>query len=240
MRPDKRKPDQIRKVKIVRNFVKSSDGSVLISCGDTKVLCTAKIIRDLPEFIKKLDLKHGWLTAEYSMLPGSVSGERKFRERQKVDSRALEIQRIIGRALRSSVDLQKLYPNTIWVDCDVIQADGGTRTTAITGGCVAVYDAIKKFLKEGKFEQNPFRCFVAGVSVGVVDGKMVLDLCKDEDSRAEVDLNIVMTENLDIVDIQATAEITPFSEARLKKFINLAKEGIRQLILYQKKALRLK
>ena len=226
--------DKIRPVEIIPNFQKKPYGSCLIKQGETIVLCSAQVLEKIPDWLK--EEKSGWITAEYSMLPGS-SETRIFRNRGHVNGRTREIERIIGRSLRASVDMHKLGERTIWIDCDVIQADGGTRTASITGGFVALALAIKKLMKEGKLAENPIKYHVAAISAGIVEGKPLLDLCYEEDSKADVDLNVAMTENMDIVEIQGTSERAPLSREMLEKLLDMAEKGIKELIEKQKEAL---
>ncbi len=209
------------------------EGSVLIETGETKVICTATVQEGVPQFLSGKD--QGWITAEYGMLPGSTNS-RVNREaaRGKISGRTAEIQRLIGRSLRSVVDLFFLDGYTIQIDCDVIQADGGTRTAAITGACVALHDAFLKMMESNQIDQNPLKERIAAISVGIVEGEPVLDLSYEQDSQAEVDMNVVMTESGKFVEIQGTAEEKPFSEEQLKMMLKLAKRGIEQLIKYQK------
>ncbi|MFZ6017930.1 MAG: ribonuclease PH [Nitrospirota bacterium] len=234
MRPDGRKNNEIRDVKVHRNFVGTAEGSVLISMGNTKVICTASIEDKVPPFLK--DQKRGWITAEYSMLPRSTP-TRIMRESStgRIGGRTHEIQRLIGRALRSVVDLSTLGERTIWIDCDVIQADGGTRTAAITGAFICLSDALRYALRNGLVEKMPIKDYLAAVSVGIVNGEPMIDLCYSEDSIAEVDMNIVMTGSGKLVEIQGTAEGIPFSKATLDSLIKLAEEGINRLIEIQKR-----
>ncbi len=236
MRPDGRKPDELREIKITRNFLKTAEGSVLIDAGDTRVICTASIEEKVPLFLK--DQGRGWITAEYSMLPRATS-TRTVREATsgRVGGRTHEIQRLIGRAMRSVVDLNALGERTIWLDCDVIQADGGTRTLSITGAFIALRFAIDYALKHKIIERQPIRGYVAAVSVGIVEGEPRLDLTYIEDSTAEVDMNIVMTDSARFIEIQGTAETRPFDKTQLETLLNLAESGIRQIISIQKKAL---
>jgi len=236
MRPDGRKPKQIRKVKITRNYVKQAEGSVLIEIGDTRVICTASVEDKVPSFLK--DSKQGWVTAEYSMLPRSTN-VRTGREssRGKVGGRTHEIQRLIGRALRSVVDLTALNGMTIWIDCDVIQADGGTRTASITGSFVALYDAMNFLKAHSKIEKIPINNFLAAVSVGILENEVILDLNYEEDFKAEVDMNIVMTADEKFVEIQGTAGENPYTRTELEVMLKLAKKGIKELITKQKKCL---
>lgn len=233
-RPDGRKADELREIKITRDFTKNADGSVLMQAGDTKVICTAMVDDRVPPFMRGKG--KGWISAEYSMLPSSTE-TRKMRDRGgKVDGRSTEIQRLIGRALRSVVDLDKLGERTIWIDCDVIQADGGTRTASITGAYVALEDAVKKLMEEGVLEENPLSGNVAAVSVGVRDGKPILDLCYVEDSGAEVDMNVVMNDKGEIIEIQGTGEERPFTRQEFDQMMQLAEKGIDELIKAQKEA----
>lgn len=236
MRPDGRAPDEIREIKITRNYIKHAEGSVLIEVGDTKVLCAASIVDKVPGFLK--DSGQGWITAEYSMLPRSTN-VRIFREasRGKIGGRTHEIQRLIGRSLRSVVDLTSLKDMTIWLDCDVIQADGGTRTASITGAFIALSDAIQHLINNGKIKKTPIKEFLAAISVGVFENKVILDLNYEEDSKADVDMNIVMTASGKFVEIQGTAEAEPFSKTEMDSMLELAKKGINELIAKQKESL---
>ncbi|MGB9710242.1 MAG: ribonuclease PH [Thermodesulfovibrio sp.] len=229
MRPDGRKNDELRSLKIEKNFIKNADGSVLIELGNTRVICTASIENKVPPFLK--DQKKGWITAEYGMLPRSTP-VRMLRESTagRVGGRTHEIQRLIGRSLRAVVDLEKLGERTIWIDCDVIEADGGTRTASITGGYLALREAIKKAMNAGMITEDPLKDSVAAISVGIVSGEPRLDLCYQEDSQAEVDMNIVMTGSGKFVEIQGTAELMPFSKENLLQLISLAEKGIRELL----------
>lgn len=235
-RADARLAGQIRPTKITRKYLKYPAGSVLIEMGDTKVICTAIIQERIPEH--KKGSGQGWVTAEYSMIPGSTA-QRSQREHAtgRARGRTHEIQRLIGRALRAVVDMEKLGERTILIDADVIQADGGTRTASITGSFVALYDAINYLLKERVIAENPIKEFVAAVSVGVVDGVPVVDLPYEEDVRAEVDMNIVMTESGELVEVQGTAEGKPFSKKTLDVLIDMAGKAIHQLVAIQKKVL---
>ena len=238
MRNKGRKKEQIRPVKITRNYTKYAEGSVLIEVGDTKVLCNASIEDKVPPFLKGTG--EGWITAEYSMLPRSTH-TRKVRDiaKLKIDGRTMEIQRLIGRALRSIVDLKALGEKTIWIDCDVIQADGGTRTSSITGAFVALVDAVNKLHKTSPFKIYPIRNFVSAVSVGIVGEEKVLDLCYEEDSHAKVDMNVIMTDEGEYVEVQGTGEESPFSREDLNELLNLAEKGIKQMIQAQKDALKI-
>ncbi len=233
MRSDGRQDNEIREVKITRNFISTAEGSVLIELGNTRVICNASIEERVPPFLK--DQNRGWVTAEYSMLPRATQ-VRTSRESSigRVSGRTHEIQRLIGRSLRSVVDLERLGQRTIWIDCDVIQADGGTRTAAITGAFICLCDAISKALTKGSISSNPLRDYLAAVSVGVVKGVPVLDLCYLEDSSADVDMNVIMTGKGTIVEIQGTAEGNPFSVDTLDSLIGLAQTGITHLVSIQK------
>ena len=230
------KPDELRLIEIIRNFTKYAAGSVLIKWGDTWVLCTASVEEKVPPFLR--DTGRGWVTAEYSMLPSSTGGGRKDRDIKKLkqDARSTEIQRLIGRALRAAVDLEKLGERQIMIDCDVIQADGGTRCASITGGMVALNDAIAKLMAEGKLTENPIKRQIAAVSVGVCEGVPTLDLDYIHDSTAEVDLNVVMTDDGRFVELQGTAEHEPFTEESLDALKALAKKGLKKLFELQKAA----
>ncbi len=228
-RPDRRENDQLRPVKLERQYTKYAAGSVLITMGDTKVICTASVDESVPRFLK--DQRKGWVTAEYAMLPAATN-TRSNREvnKGKPSGRTSEIQRLIGRSLRAVTDLEKLGERSILLDADVIQADGGTRTAAITGCMVALWDAVQQLMKEGKIKENPIRGLIAAVSVGRVNGESMLDLCYEEDADAEVDLNVVMTQTGEFVEIQGTAEQTPFSSDVLMQFLKLAQKGTLELI----------
>ena len=224
-----RKSHQLRKIEIIRNFTKHAAGSVLIKWGDTWVLCTASVEEKVPPFLRETG--KGWVTAEYSMLPSSTGGGRKDRDikKLKMDARSTEIQRLIGRALRAAIDITKLGERQITIDCDVLQADGGTRCASITGGMVALELAVAKLLKEGKISENPIVNRVAAVSVGVCDGVPTLDLDYIHDSTAEVDLNVIMTDKGKFVELQGCAEHKPFSDEHLMEMIALAKKGLKQI-----------
>lgn len=235
-RLDARNNNETREIRITRNYIKHPQGSVLIECGGTKVICTATIDEKVPSFLKGSG--EGWITCEYGMLPGSTQ-TRKVREssRGKVDGRTAEIQRLIGRALRSVVDLKRLGEKTIWIDCDVIQADGGTRTASITGAFVALVDAINSIDKLNRFSCYPIKNFVAAISVGIVENEILLDLCYEEDSNAKVDMNVIMTDSNQYVEIQGTGEESPFTKDEMSTLLNLAEEGINKLINIQKQSL---
>lgn len=224
-----RKSDELRSIKFVRNFTKHAAGSVLVKWGDTWVLCTASVEERVPPFLK--DTGKGWLTAEYSMLPSSTGGGRKDRDikKLKMDARSTEIQRLIGRALRAAIDIRKLGERQITIDCDVLQADGGTRCASITGGMMALEIAVKKLLKAKVLKENPIINRVAAVSVGVCDGVPTLDLDYAHDSTAEVDLNVIMTEKGEFVELQGCAEHKPFSDKHLLAMIELAKKGLGEI-----------
>jgi ribonuclease PH len=233
MRSDGRANDELRPVKITRNIISHAEGSVLIEMGGTRVICTASIEDKVPQFLK--DQGRGWVTAEYSMLPRSTH-TRKPREAAmgKIGGRTYEIQRLIGRSLRAVVDMEALGERTVWVDCDVMQADGGTRTAAITGGFICLADALRHALECGMVQKKPILDYVAAVSVGVVGGRPVLDLCYEEDFEAEVDMNIVMTGGGKFVEVQGTAESRPFSPETLDELMKLARQGIGKLVDLQR------
>jgi ribonuclease PH len=236
MRPDGRKNEELRRIKIVRNFIKTAEGSALIEVGDTRVICTASIEEKVPPFLK--DQKRGWITGEYSMLPRATSS-RNIRESSmgRVGGRTHEIQRLIGRAMRSVVDLEALGERTIWLDCDVIQADGGTRTASITGAYIALKESINFALGNKLIEKQPVKDSVAAVSVGIIDGEPRLDLSYLEDSSAEVDMNVVMTGSGRFVEVQGTAETEPFGMKGLQEMLALAEAGIREIVSIQKEVL---
>ncbi len=236
MRNNERRPDELRPVAIQRQFTRSAAGSVLISAGRTRILCTASVEESLPAWKTRAPEPTGWVTAEYAMLPGSTS-PRKQRERERIDGRSNEIQRLIGRSLRAVVDLAALGPRTVTVDCDVLEADGGTRTLSITGGFIALVDALNSLLPVLGSPKSVLRDSVAAVSVGIVDGEVLLDLDYDEDSRAEVDMNVVMTGRGQFVELQGTGEGTTFSEDQLQKQVSAAKLGIRRLTALQREVL---
>lgn len=224
-----KKNNELRKIQIVRNFTKHAAGSVLIKWGDTWVLCTASVEDKVPPFLR--DTGRGWITAEYSMLPSSTGGGRKDRDikKLKMDARSSEIQRLIGRSLRAAVDMTKLGERQIIIDCDVLQADGGTRCASITGGMIALEIAIKKLIKAGVIKENPIIHRVAAVSVGVCDGKATLDLDYQHDSTAEVDLNVIMTDDGRFVELQGCAEHKPFTDKHLSEMLKLAKAGLKKI-----------
>ena len=232
----KRKSNQLRPIEFIRNFTKHAAGSVLVKWGDTWVLCTASVEPTVPSFLKGKG--QGWVTAEYAMLPSSTGGGRKDRDIKKLkqDARSTEIQRLIGRSLRAAIDMQKLGERQITIDCDVLQADGGTRCASITGGMVALNDAIAKLLHDGKIAASPIIHQVAAVSVGICAGKPTLDLDYAHDSSADVDLNVVMTEDGRFVEIQGTAEHEPFGGEALEALLALARKGLKKIFALQKKA----
>ena len=236
MRIDNRKLDQLRQVTFERGYTKHAEGSVLVCFGDTKVLCTASVEHGVPRWLKGQG--KGWITAEYGMLPRATN-TRNQREaaRGKQSGRTQEIQRLIGRSLRAMVDLSKLGENTIYVDCDVIQADGGTRTASITGAAVAMIDALESLQQKKKLKADPLIGLVAAVSVGVKAGEVYLDLCYEEDSSCDTDLNVVMTQKNEFIEIQGTAEEKPFTREQADKMLAMAEKGISELIVMQQTAL---
>ena len=235
-RVDGRRPDQLRPVKIHPHYVKQPAGSALIEMGQTRVLCAASIEEGVPRWMREQGVKGGWITAEYSMLPYATS-PRKPREvtRGRAEGRTQEIQRLVGRALRSVTSIEKLGERTIWIDCDVLQADGGTRTAAITGAYVAVMLAMRKLQDEGTLKECPLKSGVAAISVGLLDGVPLLDLCYAEDSKATVDMNVVMTDEGHFVEVQGTGEDAPFTQRQMTVMLKLAREGIADLLAMQKK-----
>ncbi len=235
-RPSGRRPNQLREVKMTRGFTCHAEGSVLVEFGSTRVICTASVEEGVPRFLKGQG--QGWITAEYGMLPRST-GSRMDREaaRGKQSGRTQEIQRLIGRSLRAAVDMEKLGENTIKLDCDVIQADGGTRTASITGACVALADACAYLLEKKLVKENPLQHMIASVSVGIYEGEAVLDLDYPEDSSAETDMNVVMTEQGGFIEVQGTAEGAPFEQDEFDAMLTLAKQGISSLVNIQKMAL---
>ncbi len=236
-RPDQRQPHELRPIQIIRNFTKHAPGSVLVCFGDTKVLVTATVEERVPRHIHILkEESTGWLTAEYAMLPGATN-QRTQRERQKVSGRTAEIQRLIGRTLRASVDLTKVGARTINIDADVIQADGGTRVAAITGGYVALVDCLNKLIADGLLDTMPPLKPIAAVSVGLVEGAEILDLNYEEDSSAEVDANIVMNADGQLIELQLSSERAPLTRQQLDKLVDLGEGGIRQILEAQQNAL---
>ena len=233
MRTDKREHAQLRPVNIATGFIRQATGSTLIELGNTRVICTATVEEQVPQFLR--DSGRGWVTAEYSMLPGS-SRQRIQREaaRGRVGGRTHEIQRLIGRSLRSVIDFERLGPRTVWLDCDVIEADGGTRTASITGAYVALAIAMRHLKAAGTIAEIPLVGSVAAVSVGIVGGETLLDLCYEEDSKAEVDMNVIKTSDGRFIEVQGTAETQPFDRKTFDTLLELADKGIRDLIGFQK------
>jgi ribonuclease PH len=236
MRPSNRQADEMRSITITRNYTKHAEGSVLIEFGDTKVICTASVEESVPGFLRGKG--QGWVTAEYGMLPRST-GSRMRREASsgKQGGRTMEIQRLIGRALRASIDMKALGENTINLDCDVIQADGGTRTASITGAWVALHDAVQHLLAKKAIKKDPLHHQIASISVGIFDGTPVLDLDYAEDSNAETDMNVVMNSDSNFIEVQGTAEGHPFSHAELNSMLALAEKGIKELFAAQQAAI---
>lgn len=236
---DGRRPDELRPVRIHTGYVSHPAGAALIEMGHTRVVCAASIEEGVPRWMREQQAGGGWITAEYSMLPYATA-PRKPREvtRGRPEGRTQEIQRLIGRALRAVTDLDLLGNRTVWIDCDVLQADGGTRAAAITGAYVALMLAMRKAHKQGVITEIPVRCAVAAVSVGFVDGTALLDLCYEEDSKAAVDMNVVMTDERHFVEVQGTGEDEPFSQRQLSRLLKLAGKGVGELIALQQKALR--
>jgi ribonuclease PH len=236
-RSDKRAPDEMRPVKITPNFIGMAEGSALIEVGNTRVICTASIEETVPSFLRNSG--KGWITSEYAMIPRSTL-TRTPRESSKgrIGGRTHEIQRLIGRSLRAVTDLTKIGERTITLDCDVIQADGGTRTASITGAYVALGLAVERLLESGTLKKSPLRDFVVATSVGIVDGEVMLDLPYEEDARAEVDMNFVMTGSGKFVELQATAEKDPFDEEQLAKLMKFARKGCEELIAKQREVLK--
>ena len=237
MRPSKRNFNQIRSVSIKTNVIKNAEGSCIIKCGNTEIICTATIEENVPHFMRKTGL--GWVTAEYGMLPRSTNSRMKRESsRGKQGGRTLEIQRLIGRSLRTCVDRLLLGERQIIIDCDVIQADGGTRTASITGAYVALYDAINPLIGEGILKTSPIKDAVAAISLGIKNGEVLIDLDYDEDSNCDTDMNIVMTEQGKFVEIQGTAEGEPFTKDEMNNIIQIAEQGIAELIQIQKNVLK--
>ncbi|MDQ7794308.1 MAG: ribonuclease PH [bacterium] len=233
-RRDGRAPDELRPCSLIRGVLKYPEGSALIVLGDTRVLVTASVEERVPPFLKGTG--RGWITAEYAMLPRATP-ERNPREISRPAGRTQEIQRLIGRSLRAVTDLDRLGERTVWVDCDVLQADGGTRTASITAGCVALVETLSRLRQEGKLEEWPLRDFVGAVSAGLVGGSPMLDLAYEEDSRAGVDLNVVLTGRGELVEVQGTGEGGPFSFERLEELVRLARRGVQALVQAQRQAL---
>ncbi len=238
VRPDGRLADQLRPVRFQRDIAPHATGSVLVEFGNTRVICAVTIEESVPRWMKEQKVEGGWLTAEYSMLPYSTL-DRKARDisKLKLDGRSQEIQRLIGRSLRAVVDLEKLGPRTVWVDCDVLQADGGTRTASITGSYVALEQAFRRLIAQGKIAASPFRHAVAAISCGVHEGRVVLDLNYIEDSAASVDMNVVASDDGKFIEIQASGEEATFSDTQLAEMLGVARKGIHQLFEAQQQAL---
>lgn len=230
-RIDKRENSQLRKINIKRDFITTAEGSCMIEMGNTRVVCTATVDKNVPQFLKNSG--QGWVTAEYGMLPRS-SNVRMTRDRHKLPGRTMEIQRLIGRSLRSVVDTKKLGERTLWVDCDVIQADGGTRTASVIGGYIAVVDCVRKLHSQGVTDGFCVYDFLGAVSVGMLKGEYILDLCFEEDSAADVDMNVVMRGSGEFIEIQGTGERASFSQEELNKLIDLARKGINEIIELEK------
>lgn len=233
LRPSGRKINELRKIVIETNVNKYAEGSCLISCGDTKVICTATVEEKVPQFMRNSG--KGWVTAEYNMLPRATE-QRVVRDKDKVNSRSTELQRLVGRSLRASIDLEKLGERQIIIDCDVIQADGGTRCASITGGFVALYLAVQKLMQNKRLKINPIKNFVAAVSCGIYKNVCIMDFDYEEDSNSESDLNFVINENNELIEIQGTAESKPFTFDKVSEMFNLASQGVKELIKEQKKA----
>ena len=237
-RSDKRKPDELREIKIARNYLRDSEGSVLVEMGNTKVICAVSVEYRLPQFLRNEGKKQGWLTAEYDMLPRSAS-KRIIRDRiqGQIKGRTQEIQRLIGRSLRAVTDLTTFPERTIYLDCDVIQADGGTRTAAINGAFVALYDAFTKMKEKKQIDEFPIKNFVGAISVGIVENNILLDLAFDEDLIADVDMNIVKNDKGEYIEIQGTSERNSFSHEQLQGLLKVADKGIKAIIDFQKSLL---
>jgi ribonuclease PH len=235
-RSDERKVNELRKIKIIRNYLREPEGSVLIEMGNTKVICTASVQYGLPPFLREESKKQGWITAEYDMLPRSTE-KRIIRDRIRgqIKGRSQEIQRLIGRSLRAVTDLTLFPERTIYIDCDVIQADGGTRTAAINGSFIALYDAFTKMKREKQIEEFPIKNFLAAISVGIIKGNVLLDLAFDEDLIAEVDMNVVKDDRGNYIEIQGTSEHNTFSDAQLQEMLKFADKGIKEIIELQKR-----
>lgn len=236
MRPSGRQPDQTRAITLTRQYTKHAEGAVLVEFGETRVICTASVENGVPRFLKGQG--KGWITAEYGMLPRST-GSRMGREAAhgKQGGRTVEIQRLIARSLRAAVDMSALGDHTIIIDCDVIQADGGTRTAAITGGCLALADALEHLVRIKRLKRSPLKQWVAAVSVGIFEGTPVLDLDYDEDSQADTDMNVIMTDQGGFIELQGTAEAAPFDQGELDQMLTLARNGLEHLFTLQKAAL---
>jgi ribonuclease PH len=235
-RIDGRESDQLREIKVTRNYISHADGSVFIEMGKTRIVCTAIVEDKVPKFLAGKGM--GWITAEYDMIPGSAP-QRIIRAQTagRINGRTHEIQRLIGRALRAIVDLSKIGERTIWIDCDVIEADGGTRTASITGSFIALFDCLSSMINKKIINEMPVESFLAAVSVGIVDGEILVDLCFEEDSRAEVDMNVVMNSKDELIEVQSTAELKPFSRENFEKMLEKATSAIKEIIEIQKKIL---
>jgi ribonuclease PH len=233
-RVDNRKNGEIREIKITKDFMPASYGSLLFEMGNTRIIVTASVSEEVPQFMKNKEKETGWLTAEYNMLPGSASS-RVNRNKGFGNARGTEIQRLIGRSLRACIDLDKLGARTVYIDCEIIQSDGGTRTACITAGFIALSLAVNKLIKEGKIQENPIKTQVAAISVGILNKEIINDLCYVEDSKAEVDCNIVMDSNMKLVEVQGTGEEDTFTREELNKMIDQAEISIKELFNLQKK-----
>jgi len=235
-RIDNRKNDRLREIKVIRNYISHADGSVFIEMGKTRIICTATVEDKVPRFLAGKG--SGWITAEYDMIPGAAL-QRIVRAQTtgRISGRTHEIQRLIGRSLRAVVDLNKIGERTIWIDCDVIEADGGTRTASITGSFIALFDCMHSMIERKIIDTMPVENFLAAVSVGIVDGEILVDLCFEEDSRAQVDMNVVMDSKGELIEVQSTAELSPFSREDFDKMLEKATSAIKEIIEIQKKIL---
>jgi len=235
-RIDNRKNDRLREIKVTRNYISHADGSVFIEMGKTRIICTATVEDKVPRFLAGRG--SGWITAEYDMIPGAAP-QRIVRAQTtgRINGRTHEIQRLIGRSLRAVVDLNKIGERTVWIDCDVIEADGGTRTASITGSFIALFDCMHSLVEKKIIDTMPIENFLAAVSVGIVDGEILVDLCFEEDSRAQVDMNVVMDSKDELIEIQSTAELKPFSREDFDKMLEKATSAIKEIIEIQKKTL---
>ncbi|MEM4247776.1 MAG: ribonuclease PH [Candidatus Nanoarchaeia archaeon] len=229
MRSDGRKNDQMREMRIIPNFLKFAEGSALVEFGKTRVLCSASVLEEVPPWMRAQKKSGGWLTSEYQMLPASTQ-ERSKRETTHISGRTHEIQRLVGRSLRAAIDLEKLGPRTIYIDCEVLDADGGTRCASINGGMASLAIAVRKLMDKGIIQENPITSYIGAISVGIVGGKVMLDLCYEEDSTADTDMNVVMNDKKEFIEVQATAEHKPFNEDDLTAMLKMAKGGILKII----------
>lgn len=229
MRSDGRRNEQMREMKIIPNFLKFAEGSALVEFGKTRVLCSASVLEEIPPWMRAQKKSGGWLTSEYQMLPASTL-ERSKRETTHISGRTHEIQRLVGRSLRAAIDLEKLGPRTIYIDCEVLDADGGTRCASINGGMASLAIAVKKLMDKGIIQENPITSYIGAISVGIVGGKIMLDLCYEEDSNADTDMNVVMNDKKEFIEVQATAEHKPFDEDDLAAMLKMAKGGILKII----------